>query len=147
MKVRNSQPVPYQMAARILLPVARALEYTHHQNIIHCNVNATNILLTDDCQPVLADFGEAKNLGLEEGNSFAMPGYGTEVPTPMEYEQGMPQISPQTDIYALGIVFYELLTGHLPFDASTSDAVMQKQKTGSLQSPKYLVPDLADEVE
>jgi len=147
LKSRNGRPLSYVEAARILAPVARALEYAHEHDTIHRDVKPANILLTDKGVPVLADFGMAKILNLEDDNNLTNTGVGVGTPKYMAPEQWMNQISPQTDVYSLGVVFYELVTGRVPYDADTPAAVMLKQNMEPLPHPKQIVPDLPHEAE
>ena len=147
LKTHHGKPLPFQEAARILVPVARALEYAHEQDTIHRDVKPANILLTDKGVPLLTDFGVAKILDLEEGNTLTGMGMGIGTPTYMAPEQWHNKISPQTDVYSLGVVFYELVTGRVPYDANSPAALMLKQNTEPLPRPKQFVPGLPQEVE
>jgi len=143
-------PVPVIESARLLAPIARALEYAHQQSVIHRDVKPANILLTDAGQPMLSDFGVAKVLVSEGERSGHLTGTGIGIGTPeyMAPEQvmGVP-IDHRVDIYALGVVLFELVTGRRPFIADTPMAVAIKHITDPLPRPKDIIPDLPDEVE
>jgi len=129
------------------LPIAHALEYAHQRNIVHRDVKPTNILLTETSEPMLSDFGIAKILETDEAT---LTGSGVSIGTPeyMSPEQSMGRgVDQRTDIYALGMVFYELVTGRKAYTADTPAAVLIKQVTEPLPRPKTFVPDLPDEVE
>ncbi|MEI7990525.1 MAG: serine/threonine-protein kinase, partial [Chloroflexota bacterium] len=126
LKARSGKGIPYQDAVRILAPVARALQYAHEQDTIHRDVKPANILLTDKGQPMLSDFGVAKILDLDEGNTLTGTGVGVGTPKYMAPEQWMNNVSPQTDVYALGVVLYEMVIGRVPYDADTPAGVMLK---------------------
>ena len=147
LKQKFGKPMPWKEAARLLLPVARALQFTHAQGIIHRDVKPTNILLTQSGDPMLTDFGIAKLL--ESGDAQTLTGTGIGIGTPeyMAPEQWAGKVGPQTDIYALGVVFYELLTEHKPYTADTPAEILLKQANEPLPRPKVFVPDLPDEVE
>ena len=147
LKVRHGKPLPYQEAARILAPVANALEYAHQQGTIHRDVKPANILITAGGAPMLADFGVAKILDIDIGQSLTSTGMGIGTPKYMAPEQWLNQISVQTDIYALGVVFYEMVTGRVPYNADTPAAVMLKQNSEPLPRPRQFAPDLPLEVE
>jgi serine/threonine-protein kinase len=148
LKLRLGRPIQWQHAARLLLPIARALDYAHRQNMIHRDVKPSNILITADSEPMLTDFGIAKIL--DEENTMELTGSGVTVGTPeyMAPEQVTGKsIDHRADIYALGIVFYEMVTGRRPFLADTPVAVLFKQASAPLPRPRQFVPDLPQIVE
>ncbi len=106
----------YREVARLLAPVADALAYAHDRQILHRDVKPSNSLLTDNRQPVLMDFGIAKVVSQDNVNT-ALTQAGMSVGTPayMAPEQWRGEVFPQTDGYALGIVFYQMLTGEVPY--------------------------------
>lgn len=112
----------YREVARLLASVADALAYAHDRHILHRDVKPSNILLTEHRQPVLMDFGIAKVVSQDNVNT-ALTQAGMSVGTPayMAPEQWRGEVYPQTDGYALGIVFYQMLTGEVPY---TDDITM-----------------------
>ena len=147
LKQRMGHPMAAADAARLLAPIARALAYAHHDNIIHRDVKPANILITRSGEPMLTDFGIAKILSGEGGVTLTGTGVGLGTPDYMAPEQWTNQVVPQTDIYALGIVFYEMVTGRRPFTADTPAAVLIKQMQDPLPRPQTLAPDLPDQAE
>ena len=141
------KPMPWQKSAELLLPIAEALNYAHLQGIIHRDVKPSNILLTQSGQPMLTDFGIAKIL--ESDETTALTGTGVSVGTPeyMAPEQWIGQVSAQSDIYSLGVVFYEMITGRKPYMADTPPAIMLKQATEPLPRPTQYVSNLPEAVE
>ena len=118
----------WQEAARTLIPIGRALEYAHSQGVIHRDMKPSNILNTQSGEFMLTDFGVAKVI--EEEATVDLTGTNASVGTPeyMAPEQASAKTSDQrADIYALGIVFYEMLTGRRPFEADTPLGVIIKQ--------------------
>ncbi|MCS6994889.1 MAG: serine/threonine protein kinase, partial [Anaerolineales bacterium] len=89
LKARLGKPMPWQEALRLLLPVARALDYAHEQHILHRDVKPSNILLTQKGEPMLTDFGIAKILDLEDGQTLTATGVGVGTPEYMSPEQGL----------------------------------------------------------
>ena len=129
----------------VLRQVGAALDYAHGRGIVHRDVKPDNIMLTSDGRAVLNDFGIAK---LVEGNGQGgLTQTGTAVGTPAymapEQIQGIKeQIGPATDLYALGVILYELLTGQTPFTADTPFAVMLKHVSDPVPLPQTINPDL-----
>ncbi len=114
-RTESAQPMPWEQAVDILIPVAEALNYAHEKNIIHRDVKPSNILLNDTGLPMLTDFGIAKIM--EEDVTMDLTGTSVGIGTPeyMAPEQGLGKpADARTDIYSLGIVFYELITGRKP---------------------------------
>jgi len=147
LKAMGNTPMPYQEAVRILLPIAHALEYAHQHGTIHRDVKPANILLTKEGQPMLSDFGVAKILDVDEGQTLTGTGVGVGTPKYMAPEQWKNQVSERTDIYALGVVLYEMVTARVPYDAETPAGVLEKQLTEPLKRPSSLNPSLSDEME
>ena len=148
LKQRLTGLVPYQEAAQLLAPVARALAYAHSQKIIHRDVKPANILLTRSGDAMLSDFGIAKLLDIEETTELTSTGIGLGTPAYMAPEQGLGQaVDHRADIYALGVVFYELITGRKPYSADTPMAVLHKQLTEPLVRPSKIVSGLPNGVE
>ena len=147
LKPQMGKSMPWQEAVKLLLPIAGALNYAHSQNIIHRDIKPSNILLTQGGQPMLTDFGIAKIMESEE--TFTLTGTGVGVGTPgyMSPEQWIGQAGPQSDIYSLGVVLYELVTGRKPFTADTPAAIMLKQANDPLPHPRQFAPDLPEGVE
>jgi len=148
LKEHTGSPMPWSQAARLLLPIARALAYAHERGFIHRDVKPSNILITDTGDPMLTDFGIAKILEAEGATTLTGTGVGIGTPEYMAPEQGTGQnIDARADVYALGVVFYEMLTGRRPYEADTPMAVMLKHVTDPLPRPREYNPDLPDVVE
>lgn len=147
LKQKLTQKIPYQDAAALLAPVARALEFAHKQGIIHRDVKPANILIDSSGSPLLSDFGIAKMLDTQEATQLTGTGIGIGTPDYMAPEQWFGQASRATDIYALGVVFYEMVTGCRPFVADTPAAVLLKHMNDPLPRPRSFAPELPDSVE
>jgi eukaryotic-like serine/threonine-protein kinase len=142
-----SDRLSWQEAARLLLPIAEALDYAHSQNVIHRDVKPSNILLTGRGQPMLSDFGIARILEDEQTQGLTASGTGVGTPEYMAPEQWTGKACPQSDLYSLGVVFYELVTGRKPYTADTPAALMLKQINDPLPPPRQFAPDLPEGVE
>jgi serine/threonine-protein kinase len=115
---RGSKPFDLPEAAGIISQVAVALDYAHSQGIVHRDIKPSNILLTKEGRVKLADFGIAK---VAQATTLTKPGEQPGTPAYMAPEQAQGfDVTPRTDIYALGIVLYELLAGQPPFKGDTS---------------------------
>jgi len=147
LKQKLGEPMPWPEAVHLLLPIARALQFAHSQGIIHRDVKPSNILLTESGDPMLTDFGIAKILEAGEATQLTATGVGIGTPDYMAPEQWTGTIGPQTDMYSLGVVLYQMVTGRLPFIADTPAAVLIKHARDPLPRPKSFVPDLPDAVE
>jgi serine/threonine protein kinase len=147
LKQRLGKPMPWQEAVRILLPIAQALEYAHEHNIIHRDIKPSNILLTEKGQPMLSDFGIAKILENEDAATLTGTGTGVGTPEYMAPEQWTGQAGTLSDLYSLGVVLYEMVTGHKPYTADTPAAILLKQASEPLPRPAQFVAGLPEAVE
>lgn len=149
LKQKLGHAIPWHEVIRTLIPVARGLAYAHQHNVIHRDVKPANILLKEGGIPILTDFGIAKLLEGADGHTLTGSGVGIGTPEYMAPEQGIgaSAIDARADIYSLGIVFYEMVTGRKPYVADTPMAVVLKQMTDPLPRPTDFVPDLPEGVE
>jgi serine/threonine protein kinase len=142
------KPIPWQQAASLLVPITRALSYAHQQGVVHRDVKPSNILITQSGEPMMTDFGIAKII--DEEITQDLTGTSTAVGTPeyMAPEQVTSKtVDHRADIYSLGIVFYEMVTGRKPFRADTPMAVLFKHASEPLPRPSRFVAGLPDAVE
>ncbi len=119
LKERVEEGLSPEQGLSILRQVASALGYAHSQGLVHRDVKPANILFRADGTAVLSDFGIAKSI--EESTQFTQVGFAIGTPSYMSPEQarGLP-IDGRTDLYALGVVLYEILTGKLPYVGTDS---------------------------
>jgi serine/threonine-protein kinase len=109
-----------QSAAQVVSTIARAAHYAHEHGFLHCDLKPSNILMDGDGRPHVTDFGLAKRTS--EDSSVTISGAILGTPSYMAPEQASgsrKRLSPATDVYGLGAIFYELLTGYPPFRADT----------------------------
>ena len=138
-------PLTMGEAGTLLDQLASALQYAHDRGILHRDLKPSNMLLRDDAFAYLADFGIARLLERESGLTEAGSLVGT--PEYMAPELFEHQASQSSDIYALGIVLYFMLTGKLPFTGPHPLAIVQKQLHESPTPPAQLNPAVSPEVE
>jgi serine/threonine protein kinase len=115
----SGRVISWSEAARLLAPVARALEYAHEEGVLHRDVKPANILLTRRDMPMLSDFGIARIMDTDVSTQLTGTNAGIGTPEYMAPEQWLGRPVAQTDIYALGVVLYELVTGRRPYIADT----------------------------
>ncbi|HTU23522.1 MAG TPA: serine/threonine-protein kinase [Gemmataceae bacterium] len=108
-----------RQAAELVETLARAVYYAHRQGIIHRDLKPANILLAADGTPKIADFGLAKQVADDSGQTRTGTILGTPAYMAPEQARGWGLIGPAADIYALGAVLYDLLTGRPPFEGTT----------------------------
>ena len=141
LKKFRGKSLTWKQTVQILTPVAKALAYAHSKQVIHRDVKPGNILLSTDGVPYLTDFGIARLLpGNTTGHPLVNIGMGTPEYMAPELLKGG-QADERSDIYSLGIVLYELVSGRQPFRADTPLAVALKQINDPLPSIHQFAED------
>lgn len=138
-------PLSQQEAGEILAQVASAVQFAHDHGILHRDIKPSNILLKDKRHAYLADFGLAK--GVEEVSDLTLTGCLIGTPEYMAPELAERPATLSSDIYALGVVLYQMLTGSVPFKASTPMAVYFKHIQEQPLPPSRLNPAISPQVE
>ncbi|MCX7681466.1 MAG: protein kinase [Anaerolineae bacterium] len=137
--------MPLEEAVHIALSVADALDYAHRHGMVHRDIKPANIMLTSNGQVILSDFGIARMV-----NTTTLTASGAMVGTPayMAPEQGLGKVGDKrSDIYSLGVVLYQMVTGKLPFDADTPLGIVLKHINAPLTPPTLLNPALPPGIE
>ena len=148
LSMQGNQRMPWQEAIKFLMPVAEALDYAHRQKIVHRDVKPSNILVMQDGRVMLVDFGIAKILASDGNTLLTTTGAIVGTPDYMAPEQiSNTEVDHRADIYALGIIFYELVTGRKPYQGPTPLSTLMKHTTEPLPNPRQFVPDLPEGVE
>jgi serine/threonine-protein kinase len=137
-------PLADDKVAQVGIDCCRALEWAHRQNLVHRDVKPQNVLFTSDGVAKLADFGLAAAVG--EAGVVDGRVLGTAAYMAPEQAQGLPA-SPQSDIYSLGCVLYEAITGRVPFDGDDPVAVMRRHVHDRPTSLRSLNPDVSPSLE
>jgi serine/threonine-protein kinase len=134
--------LPLEERLRILASVADALDYAHHQGVIHRDVKPGNVLLTANDVPKLSDFG-LSTISAQEDRTRTIRG----TPHYMSPEQARGhKLDHRTDLYSLGVMIYESATGSVPF-SGTSTSIMNQQASAQPERPRIRNPSLAESLE
>jgi tRNA A-37 threonylcarbamoyl transferase component Bud32 len=141
-------PLPGRAAARYVEAVARAIQHAHQHGILHRDLKPSNILIDKGDGPHVTDFGLAKRLHGDSrqtrtGAVLGTPGYMA----PEQAAGRVKELSPPTDVYGLGAILYECLTGRPPFQAETPVATMQQVLERDPAPPSLLNPNVDHDLE
>ncbi|MBV9340204.1 MAG: serine/threonine protein kinase [Acidobacteria bacterium] len=147
-QVMNEQgKFPPQRAARIALEIASALQYIHSQGVIHRDLKPENIMLDSEDGIKLIDFGIAANVGSKRltfskfSQTMGTPDYIS--PEQVKGKRG----DARSDIYALGIMLYEMLTGKVPFTGANAFTIMNDRLLNNPVPPREIDPSIAPELQ
>ena len=141
-------PQPARPSAAMLAQVAEAVQFAHRNGIVHRDLKPANILLAADGTPKVTDFGLARRL--EGGDGLTLSGVPVGTPSYMAPEQARGEkgaIGPATDVYALGAILYEMLTGRPPFRAETATGTLQQVLHEDPVPPSRLNPAVPRDLE
>jgi WD40 repeat protein len=142
------KPLPFREAASLIETLARAVHFAHQHGIIHRDLKPANVLLTTEGEPRITDFGLAKRL--EDGTGPTQTGVVLGTPSYMAPEQAAcesKEIGPATDVYALGAILYEALTGRPPFQAATLIDTLDQVRSQEVVPPRSLQAKLPRDLE
>lgn len=141
-------PMEWRKAIELMLPIMEALDYAHEKNIIHRDLNPGNILVTPDDVPIVSNFRLSQLIEEEETRDLTSTNVGLGSPFYMSPEQGKgDMVDYRADIYASGVILYELVTGRKLFDAQNGMEVVIKQVTTKPMPPRKYIPGLPEAVE
>lgn len=128
-------PMDWTQMVKLAIPVAEALHYAHGQGLIHRDVKPSNILMPQEDWPLLADFGLVKMVGAEQALTASGVVMGT--PAYMSPEQvHAEKVDHRADIYALGVLMFEMITGRLPFEYENPHRLMLAHLSEPVPSPR-----------
>lgn len=133
-------------AVGIVVQMGRALDYAHRRGVIHLDVKPTNILLDEEGWILLSDFGLSRVM--QRSARLIRSGVRMGTPKYMSPEQGRGLLlDGRSDVYSLGVVFYEMVTGRVPFDGETPLEVIEQHLKASPLPPSHLGPDIPPDIE
>ncbi|MEK7786102.1 MAG: protein kinase, partial [Chloroflexota bacterium] len=139
-------PLPLDEINRLISQIGSALDYAHAQGVIHRDVKPSNVLIDEQGNTYLTDFGLARML--EASQQLTASGVGLGTPAYMSPEQGQGiKVDHRSDIYSLGVMLYEMVTGRVPYEAETPMAVVLKHITGPLPLPRAVAPNVPEAIE
>jgi eukaryotic-like serine/threonine-protein kinase len=139
--IRREGPLEIPQAIAYAIEIARALGAAHEHHIVHRDVKPQNVLISDEGAAKITDFGIARTL-TEEGLTLAGRVLGTTDYVSPEQALGQP-VTGQSDLYSLGVVMFEMLTGRVPFTGSSPVAVAMKHVREELPDVQQLRPELS----
>jgi serine/threonine protein kinase len=142
-----NQPFTLQETARIFMALCSAIDYAHTRPrpMVHRDIKPANVMINQEGNVVLTDFGIARIVG---GTQFTQTGALSGTPAYMSPEQGQGERGDKrSDIYSLGVMLYEIVTGIVPFEADTPFAVIMKHISEKLPLPSKVNPDIPESVE
>jgi serine/threonine-protein kinase len=132
--------MPAAKAAQLVEKLARAVDAAHRHGIIHRDLKPPNILLTADGEPKIADFGLAKRMGDTFDQTRTGAGLGTPSYMAPEQVEAAKGVGPAADIYGLGAILYETLTGHPPFEGPSAMTIMARVLSEEPMPPRKRNP-------
>jgi hypothetical protein len=142
------KPLPPRDAVRLVEALARAVHLAHSRNIVHRDLKPANVLLAADGTPKVTDFGLARHL--DDDSGMTQPGAVMGTPSYMAPEQALGQAhlaGPAADVYALGAILYECLTGRPPFRGETTLQTLEQVRTQEPVAPRLLEADCPRDLE
>lgn len=136
---------PVQDGINLMVQACSGLGYAHRAGIVHCDVKPQNLLVTSDQRLKITDFGIARALSTLEVESDPDVIWGS--PQYFAPEQALGALpTPSTDVYSLGVVMYEVFTGHLPFEADSVEELIKMHQELPPTDPRQYAPDLPEEL-
>jgi serine/threonine protein kinase len=147
-RVRESGPLPPARAAECLQTIAEAVHFAHQRGTLHRDLKPQNVLMDAAGVPRITDFGLAKFIERDDSLTKTDATMGSPSYMPPEQAAGhLDQVGPHSDVYSLGAILYELLTGRPPFRAETAVATMRLVMESDPVPPRKLNPDLPPDLE
>ncbi|RYD67917.1 MAG: serine/threonine protein kinase, partial [Verrucomicrobiaceae bacterium] len=134
-------------AARILRTISLAVDHAHQKGVLHRDLKPSNILVDEDGDPKIADFGLARLLDSQDGITVTTHSFGTPAYLAPELIRDPRAAAPASDIYSLGAIFYFLLTGRSPFVSASLDELLRQVRESEPPSPRLLNPSVPKDLQ
>ena len=140
-------PIPSEDIAKVVDAVGAALSYAHRQGVLHRDIKPSNVLVAQDGQMYLADFGLARIAQSGESTLSSDTIMGTPQYISPEQAMGIKELDERTDLYSFGVMLYEMVVGKVPFNADTPFSVIHDHIYTPLPLPHIVNPNVPESVE
>jgi serine/threonine-protein kinase len=144
--IKQTGGLPIDQATRLFVQACAGIGYAHRAGLVHCDIKPHNMLITPDNRLKVTDFGIARALASVEHNEQSQSIWGSPAYFSPEQASGRAP-SPSSDVYSLGVVLFEILTGQLPFTDSSPQELALKHRFEQPPSPREINPEISPELE
>jgi serine/threonine-protein kinase len=144
--IRDHAPLPVEQASRLFIQACAGIGYAHRAGLVHCDIKPHNILVTPDFRVKVTDFGIARALASVKHDEQTNAIWGSPAYFSPEQAAGRAP-SPASDVYSLGVVLYEMVTGELPFMDSTPQDLAHLHRYEAPPSPRHINPEISPALE
>ena len=144
--IQENGPLPIPQASRLFVQACAGIGYAHRAGLVHCDIKPHNMLVTPDLRVKVTDFGIARAMASVKHDEQTNAIWGSPAYFSPEQAAGRAP-SPASDVYSLGVVFYEMLTGELPFMDSTPQDLAHLHRYEPAPSPRHINPEISPALE
>ena len=144
--IRNTGALPVNQASRLFVQACAGIGYAHRAGLVHCDIKPHNMLITPDNRLKVTDFGIARALASVSHDEQSQAIWGSPAYFSPEQAAGRAP-SPASDVYSLGVVFYEILTGELPFKTTSPQDLAYQHRHDDPPSPRQINPEISPALE
>ncbi len=144
--IKQSGPLPIDHASRLFIQACAGIGYAHRAGLVHCDIKPHNMLITPDHRLKVTDFGIARALASVKHDEQSQAIWGSPAYFSPEQAAGRAP-SPASDVYSLGVVFFEMLTGELPFSDPSPQELALLHRFETPPSPRDINPEISPELE